>query len=243
MRAPKISHEKGWPVMRTIYLRATLMGALAGFVLASDTTTHAASSGVLNALEVQQLVASPEPADHVQLGAHFAALAERYAAEAKWHKAVSRAFNANPTRQATTQASAHFTRLADLNSQLARTLLELAAHHEALASGIVSAVPPGAAHFEGGAGALAPTKEELIGIAAKARTPADHRGIEEYFLTLSKRYTAAANEHVAMAHGYRGTRIAPAAAHCDRLISLSRDAAKEANRVATLQRQLANIAR
>ena len=65
-------------------------------------------------------------------------------------------------------------------------------------------------------------------MAAKAGTPADHRALEEYFLTLAKRYTAEANEHVAMAQAYRGTRIAQAAVHCDRLVGLSRDAAKEA---------------
>ena len=54
-------------------------------------------------------------------------------------------------------------------------------------------------------------------LAAKASTPAEHRALEEYFLTLAKRYTAEANEHVAMAQAYRGTRIAQAAVHHDRL--------------------------
>ena len=55
-------------------------------------------------------------------------------------------------------------------------------------------------------------------MAAKASTPADHHALEEYFLTLAKRYTADANEHAATANTYRGTRIAQAAVHCDRLV-------------------------
>ena len=58
-------------------------------------------------------------------------------------------------------------------------------------------------------------------MAAKASTPADHHALEEYFLTLAKRYTADANEHAATANTYRGTKIAQAAVHCDRLVTLS----------------------
>jgi hypothetical protein len=46
-----------------------------------------------------------------------------------------------------------------------------------------------------------------------------------------------------MAQSYRGTRIAQAAAHCDRIVALSRDAAKEATAAAEMHTQLANIAR
>ena len=80
-------------------------------------------------------------------------------------------------------------------------------------------------------------------MAAKASTPADHRGLEEYFLTLAKRYTAAANEHVAMANTYRGTRIAQAAVHCDRLVKLSKDEAKKATEAAAMHKQIAGVAR
>lgn len=72
--------------------------------------------------------------------------------------------------------------------------------------------------------------QELKALAAKANTPADYKNLEEYFLTLAKRYTADANDHVAMAQAYRGTKIAQSAAHCDRLVTLSRDAAKGSHR-------------
>ena len=80
-------------------------------------------------------------------------------------------------------------------------------------------------------------------MAAKASTPADHRPIEEYFLTLAKRYTADATEHVATANTYRGTRIAQAAVRCDRLVTLSRESAKAATAAAEMHKQLAGVAR
>ena len=45
-----------------------------------------------------------------------------------------------------------------------------------------------------------------------------------------------------MAQAYRGTRIAQAAVHHDRLVTLSRDTAKEANAAAAMHRQLAGFA-
>jgi hypothetical protein len=80
-------------------------------------------------------------------------------------------------------------------------------------------------------------------MAAKASTPADHRALEEYFLTLAKRYAAEANEHITMANTYRGTRLAQAAVHCDRLVKLSRDEAKEATEAAAMHKQLADVVR
>ena len=80
-------------------------------------------------------------------------------------------------------------------------------------------------------------------MAAKASTPADHRALEEYFLTLAKRYTADVTEHTAMANTYRGARIAQAAVHCDNFVRLSRDAAKEATAAAEMHKQLAGVAR
>lgn len=80
-------------------------------------------------------------------------------------------------------------------------------------------------------------------MAAKASTPAEHRALEECFQTLSKRYTNEANEHVTLAQTYRGTRIAQAAVHHDRLAGLAPDAAKEATAAAEMHRGLATVAR
>jgi len=45
------------------------------------------------------------------------------------------------------------------------------------------------------------------------------------------------------AQAYRGTRIAQAAVHCDRLVTLSRDSAKEATAAAAMHKDLAGGAR
>jgi hypothetical protein len=48
---------------------------------------------------------------------------------------------------------------------------------------------------------------------------------------------------MATANTYRGTRIAQAAVHCDQLVKLSRDEAKEATEAAAMHKQLASVAR
>jgi hypothetical protein len=229
--------------MRTIHVRSLSVAAIALLVFAG-TATAQDKSVLLNSFEVQQLVKRAEPADNARLSAHFAALADRYAADAKRHSAMAAAFLGTPTRRVAANTSAdHCKRLATLNTQSADTLRELAAYHEKLAAGAPAITPKGGARFQGGAGAPEPSEAELSALAAKANSPADHHALEEYFLTAAKRYTSDANDHAAMAQAYRGTRIAQAAAHCDRLVTLSRDEAKEATAAASMHKQLAGVAR
>ena len=230
--------------MRGIPLGAWSVSALALFTLVGGASAQTTSSAVLNSLEVQELIKRAEPADHARLEVHFAVLAEQYAADAKRHSAAAQAFIASPIRRtAANSAADHCKRLERLNLQSAGTLRELAAHHEGLAAGKASAVPRGAARFEAGAGATAPNAEELTALVAKASLPADHLALQEYFLTLAKRYAADASDHVAMAQAYRGTRIAQAAVHCDRLVTLSKDSAREATAAAAMHKELAGVAR
>ena len=230
--------------MRTLTIRTLAIGALAMLTFAGSAASQPPSSPVLNALEVRKLVSSQDPADNARLSAHFAAMAERYAADAKRHSAMAAAFLGTPTRRVAANTSAdHCKRLATLNTQSANTLRELAAYHQKLAAGAPAISPKGGARFQGGAGAPEPSEAELSALAAKASTPADHHALEEYFLTAANRYTTDANDHVAMAQAYRGTRIAQAAAHCDHLAGLSRDEAKEATAAAAMHKQLANVAR
>jgi hypothetical protein len=188
------------------------------------------------------LVASAEPNDNVRLSAHFAALAEHYAAEARRHTSMSHGFVGNPNRNLATGIGAHCQRLAALNTESAATVRELATHHHKLAVGLPSAPPRDAARFESGAGAPAPTAREIRALASRARTPADFHALEEHFLTLARRYSAEANEHVATGQSYRGTRIAQAAAHCDRLLSLSRESAEEVTAAAAMYEAFARLA-
>ena len=120
---------------------------------------------------------------------------------------------------------------------------ELATSHQTLAGGAATTPTSVGTSFEKGAGAPAPSEKELDALAAKASTPADHHSLEEYFLTLAKRYTADATEHAATANTYRGTKIAQAAVHCDSLVRLSKAAAKEATDAAAMHKQLAAVGR
>jgi hypothetical protein len=229
--------------MNTIYMRSLSIAAFAALTLAGNVAAQAKPSGLLNSLEVQQLVSAGEPGDHVRLAAHFTALGNRYAAEAKRHLSMSQSFVGNPSRNLGAGMSLHCKRLADLNTQSATTVRELAAYHDKLASGGPATAPRDGARFEGGAGASEPTEKELNALAAKAGTPAEHRALEEYFRTLTTRYTSEADEHVTLAQSYRGTRIAQAAVHHERLAGLSRDAAKEATAAAEMHKDLAGLAR
>lgn len=227
--------------MRTISFRTLTTGIAALLAFAGTAAAQSRPSALLNTFEVRQLVDRGEPADNARLSMHFSALAERYTEEATRHEAMSRALSGNPNRREVAASSTHCSRLAELNMRSAATVGELAAYHELLAAGIVSMPPADSSRFYNGEGAPEPTEAELDALAANARTPADHRALEEYFLTLAKKYTAEADAHVAMAHAFRGTRIATAATHCDRVIKRSRDSAKEANETAARHRNFADI--
>jgi hypothetical protein len=234
--------------MRTVHIRSVSIAAIAVLTFAGSAAAQEKPSGLLNSLEVQQLVKRAEPGDNARLAAHFTALADRYAAEAKRHTSMAHSFVGNPSRNLGSGMSAHCKQLANLNTQSATELRELASYHQKLASGATATPPAAGAHFEGGAGAPAPTDQELNAMSAKASTPADHRALEEYFLTLAKRYTSEAADHKAMASAYRGLPRSPgwaagAAAHCDRLVKLSEESANEAAGAAAMHKQLAGVGR
>lgn len=234
--------------MRTLQIRSLSLPALAFLIFAGNAAAQDKSPALLNTLEVRQLVAHAEPNDHARLNGHFTALAERYAAEGQRHTSMSQETVGSPSRNLTTGLSAHCTRLAELNTQAATAVRELARYHQKLAAGATATAPTAGARFEGGAGAPAPTDQQLNALAAKASTPADHRGLEEYFLTLATRHTSEAADHAAMASAYRGLPRSPgwaaaAAAHCDRLVTLSRESAMEATGGAAMHKQLAGVTR
>lgn len=225
--------------MRTIHLAAFVMGAFA----LSAANTAAQTSAILNIVEVQKLVASETPADHARLALHFTTLAEQSAGEAKRHQTMARSFGGNPSRQIGTNMTAHCNRLAGLNTEAASTLRELAEHHNKLAAGSASTVPPKGAPYQSGKGARVPTDKELSDLAAKAATRADHRALMEYFQTTAKRHAAAANEYTRLEVTYRGTRIAAAGLNATHLARLAREAENEANAAAKMHEDLAGVAR
>ena len=228
--------------MRTVDFRLLSIAAITVLALAGSMAAQE-KPGLLNSVEVQQLAKRAQPADNARLATHFTALADRYAAEAQRHTSMAQSYGGNPSRNLGAGMSAHCKQLAQLNTQSAATLRELATYHRGLATGASATPPAGGSRFEGGGGAPRPTDQELRALAAKADTPADHRALEEYFVTLAKRDTAEASDHVALAQTYRGTRIAQAAAHHDRLAQLARDSAKAATAAAEMHKQLAGLPR
>ncbi len=190
--------------MTTVQFRSLALAAVAALTFAASGAAQDRAPGLLNTLEVRQRVARAEPGDQAQLSAHFNALADRYAAEAKRHIPMSQSYVGNPSRNLGAGMSAHCKQLANLNTQSATIVRELAAYHAKLAAGTQATPPQDGARFQGGAGAPEPTEKELSAFAAKAITPAEHRGLDEYFRTLAKRYTAEANEHVALAQALSG---------------------------------------
>ena len=126
--------------MTTFTFRPLAIATLALLMFAGNALSQTASP-VLNTLEVQKLVASSAPADNAKLSAHFTALADRYAAEARRHTTMAQSYVGNPNRSTGGGMRIHCTRLAELNTQSATTLRALADHHKALATGAASTAP------------------------------------------------------------------------------------------------------
>jgi hypothetical protein len=82
--------------MRPIHFRWLLVGVFILLMSAGVATAHVPPSAVLNSFEVQRLVPSAERVDHARLSAHFAALADQHAADARRHAAMGRALTGTP---------------------------------------------------------------------------------------------------------------------------------------------------
>ena len=98
--------------MRTVPFRSLSIGAIAILTFAASVAAEEKPSSVLNSVEVQQLVKRAAPDDSARLAAHFTALADRYAAEAKRHTSMAQSFIGNPSRTLGTGMSAHCKQLA-----------------------------------------------------------------------------------------------------------------------------------
>ena len=217
------------------------------FALLAPASTVVRAQGsydaVLSTIEVRQLVASTAPDDQARLAAHFAALAARHATEAATHRKMAEADPGNP-RGGGREMRVHCQRLVQLESKAAATLRELATHHAARATGGASTVPAGGAKYQAGAGAHQPSDAALAALAAKAASTADHRTLQDYFLTLATRSDAEAEDHAGMATAYRGAKtLEGMALHCDRLASEIRTVAGEARAAAAMHGTLAATAK
>lgn len=231
--------------MRTISVR-TVVAACAlsllagGAALAQDQPTP-----VLNTLELRQLVDRAEPADHARLSAHFGALAERYATDAKQHERMAQASSGQAGKSSNVGLAAHCRTLAKADHELEQGARALATFHKERAAGASSvAAPANTRGLESGTGAAKPKDDELAAFAAKAAQANDHRALADYFTTLAARYSADADSHTAMSVSYgSNSRLAGMVPHCDRLAKTARGAAKEAQIAASMHKELLSSAR
>jgi len=225
-------------VMTTRSVRSVLLAALAAFATASRLV---AQSTPLSEDEVRQLIVRGEPADHARLNAHFTAIADRYAADAKRHEAMGQAFAGN-TKLAHMAASQreHCRQLSARNLESAASLQELAAHHAKQATGQASSPPRGSERLEGAGGGRIPSDGELTKLSASAESGADHRALEGYFTGLAARYDREAKESAAFAASWRGMTRNPSApalaTRWDTLAKQQRSAAVEARDAAKMHR-------
>jgi len=217
---------------------AALMAAMAG------TATAQSTSGVLNTLELQRLVAIDTAAAHLALSNHYMALADRFAADAARYDAFATAASGNPNHPMA-GADARRVREAEAAMVLSEGARAMATYHQFLSMGMSAAPPTNRAMFDGGFGARALTASEVRGAVAAARTAADHFTLEEYFRVQAAHRSADADEHAIMANRLRvsGQRRGSefAAMHCERLANDARKAAADARAAAALQHQLANF--
>ena len=216
----------------TTHNRPLLVLALVALT-ANQMLTAQSKPTPLSAAEVNQLISRGEPADHARLSAHFTALADRQAADAKLHAAMQQAYSSS-TKAVALNMSNHCKALVSRSQQSAATMREEAAYHSQLAGGVTVQGGPGLLE----PAAARPADAELARLAVRAETAADHRSLAAYFSSMATRYEREAADHAAHAKTWRGlTRnsSAPAqAASHERVAEQLREAAKEARAAASM---------
>lgn len=227
--------------MKSIYRGGLVAGVLLFF--AGIAAAQPGPAAILNSLDVMQLAARAEPADQLRLAAHFSALADQYAIEATRHERMARSFAGTSRPQLNASMTMHCRQLTALALESADTLRELAAYQAQLGGGHPLAAPSKGARFYAGDGATPPSATDVRTWVAQATTSDEHRVLAGYFIAVANRNAATEATHRLMANTYRGTKIESSAAHCDRLVRLSRHGAREARSAAALQNQMAEAGR
>ena len=234
--------------MQAHFARSLLVLTLTALTPASVLLAQNAPSSMLSETEVRQLIVRGEPADHARLSAHFDAMAQRYASDAKRHESMGQAFAGN-TKLAHMAASQreHCRQLSARNLESATTLRELAAHHGKLAAGVASEPPSGAQRFEPSPSGRVMSDADISRLTANAETAADHRELEAYFTSLADRYEREAKESAAYATTWRNLTRNPSAptvsTNWDRLGRQQRESATEARAAAVMHKEQATTAK
>lgn len=219
--------------MNTSFVRPFGVAVLTALALAPGLAAQNPPSSRLSTAQVTQLISRGDPQDHARLSAHFNALAEQDAADAKRHTAMQQAY-AGSDKIVAVSMRGHCKELVSRSQQSAASLRELSAYHRNLAGG-ATVETPRAVEQPG-----VPADAELARLAGSAATAADHRTLESYFSSLATRYEREAADHAAYAKTWRGlTKVqasaGQAAAH-DREATLRRQSATEARAAASMHK-------
>ena len=96
------------------------------------------------------------------------------------------------------------------------------------------------------------TNKQVKELVANAKTPADHVKLQKHFLAVAAEYDAKATEHAAEAQAYRKNPTfmesknpsgPSTVAHCERFAELDREAAKEAQALASANQHMAEASK
>jgi hypothetical protein len=188
----------------------------------------------LTVADVGRLVPRAGAPEHVRLVQHFSALADWFAAESKRHETCACCQGMHTEHAACTHACPHCQKLVVLNAHLDLTARALSAYHQRSVLGRMLPVPSAPVGVE----AHAPTAEDLGAFRVTIDQLDGHRAMAAAFTALAGRYDRQVEAHTALAGAYRAARLGTAAAHCDRLVTLARDAAREARAAAQMHARL-----
>lgn len=178
------------------------------------------AADLLTVKQVNELMLTTTPADHVKLQRHFLAVAAKYDAEAARHAGLALADLTNPNR----------------GSHFPGNRPQRAKHCEQLSAAIREHARDARTHA---------SEHERV---AMALTQSDHRTIQQYFLAVAAKYDAEAAAHSDSAQSYRknwnlGSHFpgSPSvrARHCERLAASIRETANKARDLAAEHERMA----
>ena len=235
-------------MLRKWWRYAVVLLSMVGLV--ATRPVPSAAQDVRTNKEMEEFVAKASTAaDHAALSRHFSDMAAQYEADADTHTELAAEYRRspeNPNRRSGDPGS-HCESIARRAREAATLARALAADHERIAR-------------EGLSNAKAPTKvpnismpkvrypdlltpQQVQDLVAFARTPADHSKLSRHFATEAALDKADADSHAAMATGYRASnlrgRSESMAVHCDRLVQLIRESARDARDLAAYHEKLA----
>lgn len=230
--------------------RTYTVALLSMAALAASLPVLSAAQDVRTNKEMEEFVAKAStPAQHTALSQHFSDMAAQYEANADTHTALAAEYRrspGNPNRRLE-DPGIHCESIARRAREAATSARALADYHERVArEGLSRAKAPSKIPNISMPKVRYPdllTPKQVQELVAFARSPADHIKLSKHFATEAALDKADAESHAAMAAGYRAStppgRRESLAVHCDHLVQLIRESARDARDLASYHEKLA----